>query len=559
MKKKSLKYKIYRALLSQRFIRISVLIVSIPLFFFIAWYGSSVIQTRSQTREIASRIRQDIESRFTFMEGLVRSIPDLSIPLTAQRKRDFFMRNEVENGRRELTAELYIVDADGEIIYGKEEEPAFLRYGEDWGILYELKKSHAPRVTEVKHYHVKRQGDIQLQLAIPVMDGTTYRGAVVSVITKDRFTAIAKKFRTQFLVADAHDKVFFESFYWMSNALSVLPHRIEPGGGSALRLEHEFLIVQREEAVPGLLNVYSISGLNLSLLIFLILYLSLGLLLIPLHKVMKRRARKVANDITDRLDEINMAFEAVEHGDMDTRLSIQTDDEFATIASSYNHMLDSIEHLLDVTKRQAEAMRTAQIRQLESQFNPHFLFNTLEIIRVLIRMDPAGAQEVLRNLSDILRYSIRGEETVRLQDDLDYVMKYLAISKKRFSDRLEYHPDIDEDIGDAVIPKLLFQPLIENAIKHGMNRVEKLVIGLVIRRRENTIHICITDNGGGMSADDLSALQADLAKPGLRRESIGVRNIAKRIELLFGEAGTMTVSNEAAGLCIKIVLPYRGG
>lgn len=559
MDRNSLKYKIYRALVSQRMIRRIGILLLVPLCFLIAWYFVAIHQCHQETEGIVSGIEADIDARFQFMERMVKLYTYCPPDERAGFRKDFFLKNEVENSRRVLHAQAYLVDADGKLIYDHGDFPDFMKYGKHWGILRDVEVGHRPRVIEVKYYHVREDDRIQLQLAVPFYEEGHFAGAMVCIIPKTAFQAIAKDFHAQFLIVDSYRKVFFESFYWLSNSLRSLPEDVSGDDHFTRLSENRFLFIDRKELFGGTLQVYNILYLNLYLVLFSLLTGLMVIALVPVQFFMKRRALRVADEITDNLEMIREAFVAVEAGDLSRTLDIRRGDEFDTIAASYNHMIEGIRHLLEVTRRQAEEMRYAQIRQLESQFNPHFLFNTLEIIRVLIRVDPKAAESVLLQLSDILRYSVRGEECVRLEEDIDYTLRYLEISKTRFGDRLEYTIDIDEEAEQAVIPKLLFQPIIENSVKYCMDRVESLSIDIRVKRAGEDIVIDIRDNGGGMDPEDFAVLERALRDAETSRTTIGLRNINRRIRLLYGDAYGVRIFNEDAGLHVHVALAMRGG
>jgi len=194
----------------------------------------------------------------------------------------------------------------------------------------------------------------------------------------------------------------------------------------------------------------------------------------------------------------------------------------------------------------------ARMDALTSQINPHFLFNTLNTVSSLIRFDPDMARGVVLKLSNILRRLLRKHETfVPLREELEFIDDYLDIEVIRFGrDNLQIFKEVDDETLDAFIPSMLLQPIIENAIKHGLApRLAGGQIHLRTRRREGRLSIEIEDNGVGMPPERLS----DVSDGG---GGIGVSNVHARLRLLYGDQFEMTIrSQEGEGTQIHIEIP----
>ena len=170
-----------------------------------------------------------------------------------------------------------------------------------------------------------------------------------------------------------------------------------------------------------------------------------------------------------------------------------------------------------IAEEEARATAVFEMRRLESQFNPHFLFNTLENIKFMVKLDPEAAQRMLMDLSRILRYSIKGEERkVKLREDLSYTHSYMEIQQYRFGKRLSYEEAIPETMQDCRIPRLLFQPVLENAIRYGAEEDGSIHIrlGICQERQEAGDVLCvrIADQGLGLPAERLQAVRRMLAE-----------------------------------------------
>jgi two-component system LytT family sensor kinase len=192
----------------------------------------------------------------------------------------------------------------------------------------------------------------------------------------------------------------------------------------------------------------------------------------------------------------------------------------------------------------------ARMDALTAQINPHFLFNTLNTVSSLIRYDPDTARGVVIKLSNILRRLLRKHETfVPLQDELDFIDDYLDIEVARFGrDNLQIHKQVDEHTLDAFVPSMLLQPIVENALKHGL--ATKLGGGeLTIRTetREGRLVIVIEDNGVGIPKERMGQVFGD---------GIGISNVHERLRVLYGADFRMDISSrEGEGTRIRIEIP----
>lgn len=215
-------------------------------------------------------------------------------------------------------------------------------------------------------------------------------------------------------------------------------------------------------------------------------------------------------------------------------------------------------HAVKEEEQRATAM--AEIRRLESQFQPHFLFNTLENIRYMVCLDPQAASRMLLALSGLLRYSIRGtSRLVPLAEDLTYTHHYLEIQTYRFGQRLRYQEQIANELGHALIPRLLFQPLLENAIHYGESADGTLTVSLTIRPDgPNRLTVIVKDAGCGMSREQLEEIRTLLQSGDDSSAHTGLCNIARRLRLLYGKKAGMSIeSPPAGGFCVTLHLPFQ--
>ena len=252
------------------------------------------------------------------------------------------------------------------------------------------------------------------------------------------------------------------------------------------------------------------------------------------------------------------ALKQVEDGKLDINLDIESDDEFKSIGHSFNMMLGSIRHLIERHDKMALENNMAIVQMMESQFNPHFLFNTLESIRYLVKFNPKVADKTVVNLSKLLRYSIQNTvDTVRFKEEFDFVKRYIEIMKVRFGERLEFNDNISEDVKEASVPKMIIQPIVENAVKYGFGEnVEVLSVEISAYIEDEKLYIIVKDDGVGIDKDLLKDLVFNLNEKYNSSDHIGLYNVHKRIELLYGTEYGLEINSEAGkGTKVVLVLP----
>lgn len=194
----------------------------------------------------------------------------------------------------------------------------------------------------------------------------------------------------------------------------------------------------------------------------------------------------------------------------------------------------------------------AQLSALKMQLHPHFLFNTLNAIVVLVRKSRnQDAVDMLTGLGDLLRYALdnSGAQEVRLEQELDFIERYLEIEKVRFKDRLRVEMRIDKGTLDAFVPNLILQPLVENALRHGIGqRATAGLIEICARRENGLLKLAVRDDGPGLPAN----------WPGTGGKGIGVTNTQARLRQLYGEAHTVSLHTlETGGTVADLTIPFH--
>jgi LytS/YehU family sensor histidine kinase len=192
----------------------------------------------------------------------------------------------------------------------------------------------------------------------------------------------------------------------------------------------------------------------------------------------------------------------------------------------------------------------ARLRTLEAELHPHFLFNTLHAISTLVHSNPDAADRMISRLSDLLRLTFdrTGAPGISLQEELEFLQKYLEIEQTRFQDRLSVRFEIDPDTLDAEVPRLILQPLVENAIKHGVSpRAGQGLVQIASQRRGDILWLEVRDNGVGLTAGARARLDS----------GVGLSNTRDRLECLYGDAHRLEFSDGTTGLAVRVEIPFH--
>lgn len=199
----------------------------------------------------------------------------------------------------------------------------------------------------------------------------------------------------------------------------------------------------------------------------------------------------------------------------------------------------SVQLELAAIDEQRKLLEKAELTALRAQINPHFLFNTISIIMSLCRTNPDTARTLLGHLGAMMQYSFANHgEFVTIADELEQIHSYVSIVQARFGARLEVHMNIDQTAQNAQIPVLVIQPLVENAIQHGLfPKISECILNISIQRDNEAVIISVSDNGIGIAPDKLNCLFSTNA------EGIGLKNVFKRLKGLYGENYGLTVSS----------------
>ncbi len=292
---------------------------------------------------------------------------------------------------------------------------------------------------------------------------------------------------------------------------------------------------------------------NMILLMGIIVLASMVLLYILLIY-----SRKLSHRIVEPIDEICHRLEDIGKGSLLVCEPIQADvEEVQILSNGIESMVGRLKRQIEMNAEQEKQRRGTELALLQAQINPHFLYNTLDTIIWLIESSEVNsAVTMIDSLSNYFRFSLsRGKTVITLAEEEQHIRSYLMIQQMRYRDLMDYEITIPEELKEYVLPKLTLQPLVENALYHGIKvSRRKGAIRVTGRMQDGKIVLEIVDDGCGMTPERLSAVRSYLAEG--RKEGFGLRTVHQRIQILFGkEYGLMLESEPDVGTRITVTIP----
>lgn len=324
---------------------------------------------------------------------------------------------------------------------------------------------------------------------------------------------------------------------------------------------HQYLIVYNIEANGGwklvkpipYSNIYAAAKAtrNLGYLIGMI-FLLISIILVTLF----------SNKITSPLKSLSLQMRRFSEGTFDAEIPVKGRDEIAYLSRHFNRMVRRTNDLINERYKMKLVEKNAILKALEAEINPHFLYNALQAISTkALKSGDDEVADMVDALALTLRYCISGKDIVNAREELKHIERYLALQKARFGSRLQVTVEWEEALKELQIPKLSIQSLIENSIKHGL---EKMSSGISIRIRAelNDTHaaISVRDNGPGISPERMEQIQASFRQEWEEQEgeNIGLKNLYTRLKLLYGEEAELSILSDERGTEMRMLIP-RGG
>ncbi|MDC7300223.1 sensor histidine kinase [Agathobacter ruminis] len=265
----------------------------------------------------------------------------------------------------------------------------------------------------------------------------------------------------------------------------------------------------------------------------------------------------IAHSMTRRISKLSKQMSSVEEGAPVPMKEPRTRDEVGKLISSYNYMTREINDLMQQQKKTAEELRLAEFQSLQAQINPHFLYNTMDMIHWMsLQGRNEEVSEVVQNLSRFYKLTLsRKRDLSSIENELEHAQVYLQLMNMRYDDKIDLVVDVPNELLQYRIPKLTFQPILENSILHGILEKEEKsgTIVLTAWEEEGDIVILISDDGVGMTEDEIARILSENVSHERKGSSIAIYNIHNRLRLLYGEPYGLTYqSNGGCDVTIRI-------
>ena len=338
----------------------------------------------------------------------------------------------------------------------------------------------------------------------------------------------------------------------VESALNCKNYRIEKADGQ------QWIIEGQQIGYTGwnMVVVNSMASLvkeshNIHYLVWFILLL-IGVILIFLDTL-------VFHNFTSPVYRLLQTMETFGKGNYNVRAQEEGIGELKNVSIYFNIMADKLQEQMEEIRRNEREKQKMEKKLLQSQINPHFLYNTLDSIIWMIRSEEYdGAGEMVSLLAKFFRTSLsQGKDMIPLEKELEHATSYLAIQNIRFKDKFEFHVDADQELLKYFCPKLSIQPLLENAIYHGMEGMyEDGEIEIRVYEKDGDIKIDVSDNGPGMTQEKIDYIMHNKVVSSRRGSGIGVCNVNERIQLIYGKKYGITLSSELdEGTIATITIP----
>ena len=476
---------------------------------------------------------------------------------------------------------------------------AYLRNGTDtvhtWAVLYTLRNTYAPgaRFELVSLNGTRRATDLPLQcdysvrrnasliqelrtgkmfargvnitrdtnddtplviLTAPVYDGEDITGCLSLLWTRSYLLSLAEPFAREVVLTAGSGRVIFQS--------GVLPAsestRFDPENGfvSVKRVDGSLYIIRSISALDGELVIYTLMPFNfiLPVMFFSLLFAALlaGVMMIVINRVCYQMA---TGPMMKPFDQLFSALEQYGKGNTLARIAADPEDESYPYLLEFNQVLDEVDGLLARNRELERANMQSELKALQSQFNPHFIFNMLETIKYSVYDDPKCSVHMLLTLAAMLRYTLETDTgEVPLREDLKYMRGYLEMQQLRLGELFSYEIAIPERLLDRRVPRLILQPLVENSLKYGYTGERPFLVTLRAEEKQGVLCLTVENNGPGMEADRAEQLRRMLEKNEAPRDHIGIYNTHRRLRLAYGEGAGLCFESSPQGMVTYLTL-----
>ena len=455
-------------------------------------------------------------------------------------------------------AQFSIYDAGGKLRFTTDTSPQDGRLPVDWGLLRKASEGSGITYYRTDPNLPSEEKNILMQGAYSLENSHGARmGYVVLNFTRDNFDNLLNGFYSAgdtLLVLDPHQKPLYCSRpeYGESEINDIITHTIsgqeeragvytrylwtrEPVGGFYILLRCSAPISAPAARTMGTMSL-ALSGLGLILSLII--------------------AGALSRSIAQPVSLLDKAMAKVKKGNLSVRITTSRQDELGRLTESFNQMTEDLQKYLEDTVRKQKDLNQTTLKLYQTQLNPHFLYNTLDSIKWSAKINQVPMIAVLaENLAVILRRSISEKPFITLRKELETIDSYIEIQKIRFTGQFLYETEIPDQLEDCMVPKMILQPLVENAIIHGLDGCEHGYICIYAFQKEGVLNISVTDDGCGMGAEMAAWINSE--KPVRREGHLGLYNVINILKIYYGQEYGMKAAVSKEGTTITLRLPVQ--
>lgn len=528
-----------------------ILVCLAMLLFYWSWNYSIIHYNRQDNAQITHTL-EAIENTWSTE---VSKLCDLVKDEPTQKITDIYEIIYAADRSNRCSSQVYLLDDKCELIWSVEDaDMDFLLQPEyqQWGILRMIRQQPETLSTYIQNdFLCMGQGILD--------ENGKFLGYLVVGIPGKECADILSGINRKYAITDEMGWIYLSnSAEYLSDEMGRFLWFDKRKDGFFAENNQHFYLTQNH-ILSGQIGVYTMTDTDPKVHIMWWMILMIVVIFAIIGIVTYYSTRKVSAKYTQDVKLLADAFTSVENGEWNTSLTMDSTLEFQVIGKAFNKMIDSMHKQVEENKELALHAAFAQVKQLESQFNPHFLFNTLDNIRFMIHIDANAADKMITSLSKLLRYSIHdsGEE-ISVKEDMENIQSYFNILQIRYNKRFANEVNIEESILDCMIPKLIMQPLVENAVKYGFTDRDKLTVKIKGYEKQDRLIFSCEDDGAGMTPQQLKDIRRRLQQKENKEGHLGLYNIHRRIQLMYGEEyGIFLESEIGQGVVVVLVLPVK--
>lgn len=457
-------------------------------------------------------------------------------------------------------AQCSVYDAGGRLRFTTDTLPREGKLPVYWGLLRKASQNEGMTYYRTDPYLAVTNPSILMQGAYSLENPHGARtGYVVLDFTRDNFDNVFSGFYSltdMILILDDHRKPVYCSRpdYSEAQISGIIAELMKPQGtAEAGKGAQQYLCLREPERgfYVILCRQAPISAPAVRMMGTVVLALSL--LSLALSLVI---SEALARHITRPVSRLDKAIAKVKDGDLSIQVKVKTNDELGRLTESFNQMVKDLKRYLEDRVQRQKDLNETTLRLYQTQLNPHFLYNTLDTIKWSAKIHQIPEIAVLaENLAVILRKSISSKPFIQLREELDTIESYIKIQKIRFAGRFLYETEVPDMLEDCVIPKMILQPLVENAIIHGLDGCANGYICIYAAQKDGILRISVTDDGCGMGQEMLDWMNSP--NPAKRDGHLGLNNVIQILKLYYGEEYGIQAESDTSGTTVTIRLPAK--